>query len=167
MQLRLDTTPATSEPLVHTGSAERNGEVSPKGRWLAYQANDDSGSFEIFVKPFPDVNSGRFKVSTGGGVRPLWARDGRELFYLTPGGALMRVGVEPGPTWSATAPTKLLDGRYFAPGGNPGRTYDVSKDGQRFLMIKQGGASDAGATPTSIVVVQNWIEELKRLVPTK
>ena len=77
------------------------------------------------------------------------------------------MGVEPGPTWSATAPTKLLDGGYIAPGGNPGRTYDVSADGQRFLMIKQGGGPESSATPTSIVVVQHWVEELKRLVPTK
>jgi hypothetical protein len=77
------------------------------------------------------------------------------------------VGVELGQTWAATPPTKLLNEGYFTvPGGNPGRTYDISSDGQRFLMIKPGGGSDQTAAPTNIVVVQNWFEELKRLVPT-
>ena len=86
-------------------------EVSPDGRWLAYEAND-SGRFEIYVRPFPDVTGGRWQVSTGGGTRPLWARNGQELFYLAPAGALMRVGVERGPSWAATAPTQLLKDGY-------------------------------------------------------
>ena len=75
----------------------------------------------------------------------------------------MGVGVERGATWAAGTPARLLGEGYFTvPGGNPGRTYDVSPDGQRFLMIKAGGANQA---PPQIVVVQNWLEELKRLVP--
>ena len=112
MQLRLDGTHAVT-PLVQTPFSERNGEVSPDGRWLAYEAND-SGRFEIYVRPFPDVSSGHWQVSTDGGTRPLWARNSQELFYLTPTGALMRVGVARGPTWAATAPTKLFEGRYGA-----------------------------------------------------
>jgi hypothetical protein len=80
----------------------------------------------------------------------------------------MRVGVERSNGWAATAPTKLLSERYFAvPGGFSGRTYDISPDGRRFLMIKQGGGPDQTAAPPSLVVVQNWGEELKRLVPTR
>ena len=71
------------EPLVQTPFFERNGEVSPDGRWLAYESNE-SGQFEVFVRPFPDVNKGRWQVSTGGGTQPLWARNGQELFYLAP-----------------------------------------------------------------------------------
>ena len=112
MQLRLDGTHAVT-PLVQTPFTERNGEVSPDGRWLAYEAND-SGRVEIYVRPFPDVTSGHWQVSTDGGTRPLWARNGQELFYLTPTGALMRVDVAGGPTWMATAPTKLFEGRYGA-----------------------------------------------------
>ena len=151
-------------PLVRTPFTERNGIVSPDGRWLAYEAND-SGQFEIYVRPYPDVDRGHWQVSTGGGTRPLWARTGQELFYLSLTGALMRVAIERGPTWAASAPTKLLNEGYFTvPGVNPGRTYDISPDGQRFLMIKAGGASDQVAAP-QIVVVQNWFEELRRLVP--
>jgi hypothetical protein len=110
------------------------------------------------------VSRGVWQVSTGGGNRPLWAHTGLELFYLSPSGALMRVGVEQGPTWAAGTPTKLLNEDYFSvPGGNAGRTYDISPDGQRFLMIKASGGSNQPAP--QIVIVQNWLEELKRLVP--
>jgi serine/threonine-protein kinase len=151
---------------VQTPFSERNGEVSPDGQWLAYEAND-SGRYEIYVRPFPDVTRGLWQVSTEGGTRPLWARGGQELFYLAPTGALMRVGVEPMPTWAATAPTKLFEGRYGPAAYHYGRTYDVSPDGRRFLMIKDSGASGPNATPASMVVVLNWQEELKRLVPTR
>ena len=162
MQLRLDGTRAVT-PLVQTPFSERNGEVSPDGRWLAYDAND-SDRFEIYVRPFPDVTKGVWSVSTDGGSRPLWARNGQELFYLAATGAVMRVGVTGGSTWAATAPTKLFEGPYGAPAFHSGRTYDVSPDGRRFLMIKGG---DTPATPATIVVVLNWTEELKRLVPTR
>jgi serine/threonine protein kinase/Tol biopolymer transport system component len=164
MQLRLDGTHAVTS-LVQTPSSERNGEVSPDGRWLAYEAND-SGRFNIYVRPFPDVSSGYWQVSTDGGTRPLWARNSQELFYLNETGALMRVGVAHGPAWAATAPTKLFEGRYGASAGQSGRTYDIAPDGKRFLMIKPGGA-DQTAVPTSLIVVQNWTQELERLVPTK
>jgi eukaryotic-like serine/threonine-protein kinase len=153
-------------PLVQTPFSERNGEVSPDGRWLAYDAND-SGGFEIYVRPFPDVTKGVSQVSTDGGTRPLWARNGRELFYLSATGAVMRVGLAGGPTWSATAPTKLFEGRYGPPAYHSGRTYDVSPDGRRFLMIKNSAVSDPNATPASMVVVLNWSEELKQRVPTR
>jgi Tol biopolymer transport system component len=164
MQLRLDGTHAVT-PLVQTPSNERNGEVSADGRWLAYEA-DDSGHFNVYVRPFPDVSSGYWQVSTDGGTRPLWARNSRELFYLGPTGALMRVGVTPGPTWAASAPTKLFEGRYGASANQNGRTYDIAPDGKRFLMIKPVGSTDHAAVPTSLVVVQNWDQELKRLAPT-
>jgi serine/threonine-protein kinase len=153
-------------PLVRTSFNERNGVVSPDGRWLTYEAND-SGQSEIYVRPYPDVNSGHWQVSTGGGTRPLWARSGQELFYVALSGAMMRVGVERGSTWSSTPPTLLIkEGYYTVPGGYPGRTYDVSADGQRFLMIKENGAGP-DAAPPQIVVIQNFVEELKRLVPAK
>ena len=166
MQVQLDGTHRVT-PLVQTPFSERNGIVSPDGRWLAYEAND-SGQNEIYVRPFPAVNSGHWQMSTGGGTRPLWAPNGQELFYLAPSGVLMRVGVERSQTWAATVPTSLIkEGYVSVPGGNTGRTYDISPDGQRFLMIKAGGGSDQTAAPASLIVVQNWFEELKRLVPTK
>ena len=152
-------------PLIQTTFIERNGEISPDGRWLAYQSNE-SGQEEIYVRPFPDVDAGRWPVSTGGGSRPLWARSGEELFYLALDGAVMRVSVESAATFRAETPTRLFQGPYFASVPEYAfRTYDVSPDGQRFLMIKEGTTvtvrSRAGFT-----VVENWFEELRRLVPT-
>jgi serine/threonine-protein kinase len=154
-------------PLLQSPFAERNGVVSPDGRWLAYEAND-SGRFEIYVRPFPDVNSGHWIVSTAGGTRPLWARSGQELFYVSPTGALMRVGVERGPSWGVTTPTVVVkEGYLMSPLFTQGRTYDIAPDGRRFLMIKEGSGADQTTAPRSLIVVLNWVEELKRLVPTK
>ncbi len=165
MQIQLDGTRRVTT-LVQTPSDEFGGIISPDGRWLAYQASN-SGEYQVWVRPFPDVNAGQWKVSTGGGTRPLWAPDGQELIYVSPTGALMRVGVERGPSWVATAPTVLIkEGYVTVPGGNFGRTYDISPDGQRFLLIKPGGAEQAAA-PISLIVVQHFDEELKRLVPRK
>jgi serine/threonine-protein kinase len=166
LQLALDGTRRVT-PLLHTKSDERNGTVSPDGRWLAYESNK-SGPFEIYVRPFPNVSGGESQVSTTGGRQPLWApRTGKELFYVGADGALLRVSVEAsGATWHAGTPMKLLEGRYFTRSdASGGRTYDVSPDGQRFLMIKAPG-TDAGAAPPALIVVQHWDEELKRLVPT-
>jgi serine/threonine-protein kinase len=147
----------------------QNADISPDGRWLAYQSNE-SGQPEIYVRPFPDVQGGRWQVSRAGGTRPLWARSGRELFYLAPPGqsagggaesdvAMMAVPIEPGSVFRALNPTRLFGGPYFT--GLNGRTYDVSADGQRFLMIKD---KTAGAVSASrrIIVVENFFEELKR-----
>jgi serine/threonine-protein kinase len=166
MELRLDGTGAV-RPLVRTQFRERNAEVSPDGRWLAYQANN-SGRYDIYVQPFPDVSSGYWQVSAegDGGSRPLWARNSDELFYLSPKGAVMRVGVVArGKTWAQTAPTKVFEGPYGAPPSQRGRSYDIAPDGKRFLMIKP--IVDPAAAPASLVVVQNWREELTRLVPTR
>ncbi len=164
MMIELDGTRRVT-PLVQSPFNEQNGTVSPDGRWLAYEAND-SGRFEIYVRPFPEVNSGRWQVSTTGGTRPIWARSGQELVYVSPTGALMGVGVARGPSWAATTPTLVVKEGYFTNLNWWGRSYDISPDGQRFLMIKEGGA-DGTAAPASIIVVQHWVEELKRLVPTK
>jgi eukaryotic-like serine/threonine-protein kinase len=154
------------QPLIQTPFSQTNGEISPDGRWLAYQSNE-SGQFQIVVRPFPGVNDGMWQVSTGGGMQPLWARNSRELFYLVPNGGLMSVRFEPGSAWTASAPAPLLDGPYFFGGVSFPRTYDVSPDGKRFLLIKEAGAAGQAVVPASIVVVQNWTEELKRLVPTR
>ena len=89
MQVQLDADHRVT-PLLQTPFAERNASISPDGRWLSYEAND-SGQFEVYVRPFPEVNSGKWQVSTGGGTRPLWARSGEELFYVSLTGALMRL----------------------------------------------------------------------------
>jgi serine/threonine-protein kinase len=155
------TTPGA--PLSHEGE---NGAISPDGRWLAYQVLE-SGRYEIYVRPFPDVESGRWQVSTDGGMRPQWRDDGRELFFLRldgPNVSLLSVAVEPGASFRAGNPQLLVQGPYRIPQGGR-NNYDATADGARFLMIKD--ALDPDAAPTKIVIVQNWFEELRRLVPTE
>jgi eukaryotic-like serine/threonine-protein kinase len=151
-------------PILATTVHETEGVVSPDGRWLAYESTM-TGSKEIYVRPFPNVSDGQFRVSTTGGTRPLWAPSGKELFYIGVDGSLLQVSVEAkGATWNSRAPIKLFERRYFV-GANSGRSYDVSLDGQRFLMIK-GPGTDASASP-SLILVQHWDAELKRFAPTK
>ena len=96
---------------------------------------------------------------------PVWARAGRELFYLDGATRLTAVAVQTSGTFSAGNPTRVFDAQYAVP--VLARTYDVSPDGQRFLMIKNSPTADQNATPTSMVVIEHWVEELKRLLPTK
>jgi len=150
------------QSLLNRPSIERNGIVSPDGRWLAYES-DSSGRFEIYVRPFPNVDAGQWRISTAGGTRPLWAPKSPELFYVAPGGALMAIRVHPRDgAWSADRPVKVVEGPYATEGVRDRRTYDVSVDGRRFLVIKRS-ANEAAAP--QLIVVQHWFEELKRLVP--
>ena len=147
------------EPLLDSEFGERNGEISPDGRWLAYQS-DESGEDRIYVKPFPDVDRGRHLISAGGGSEPLWSPDGTELFYRS-GDRLMAVPVRTEPAFEAGSPEVLFTGSYAF---QIGRDYDISPDGQRFLMIKLAETTE-GRERSHVVLVQNWFEELKRLVP--
>ena len=147
-------------PLVQTPFSETNAELSSDGRWLAYQSNE-SGQEEIFVRPFPNVEASRTLVARGS--RPLWARNGRELFYLLMD-AVMSVPVTMASNVTFGKPNKMFEGSYFF--GPGGRTYDATADGQRFLMVKENAAGDP-ARPAGFVVVLNWLEELKRRVPTR
>ena len=164
-------TAAESQPLIQTSFTETAAEISPDGRWIAYQSNE-SGRDEVYVRPFPDVNAGRWQVSTDGGGKPLWAGSSHELFYLTTGETgtvLMSAAVQPGVTFATNTPKKLFEGPYFfgteGNGDTAFRTYDVSADGRRFLMIK-GPTGSGSTTVANVFVVLNWTEELKRLVPT-
>jgi serine/threonine-protein kinase len=159
--------PSEPKPLVATPFEEYNAEISLDGRWLAYQSNR-SGVFEVYVRPFPEVESGQWPVSTGGGTEPLWGRDGRELFYRAPTGAVMRVEVAPGTTWKAGSPAQVIEARSYVLGSGPlGRTYDISADGRRFVMMKNAESPAQTSAVRRIVVVQNWTEELKARVPAK
>jgi len=153
--------------LIASEFAEFNAEISHDGRWIAYQT-DRSGRTEVFVRPYPAMNA-EWPISTAGGAEPLWSSQDRELFYRSLTGAIMRVTVKPGEAWAASAPEQLLPGDGLRIGGGdfPMRTYDVSRDGRRFLVLKKAPGQKRGAADPSMIVVQNWFEELKRKVPPR
>ncbi len=133
--------------------------ISPDGHWVAYQSNE-SGRGEVYVRPFPNAEEGQWQVSRGGGFTPVWGPDGRKLFYRS-GQAMMVVAIETEPTFAAGSPEFLFTDRYYA---NVGLYFDISRDGQRFLMMQE--VEQTQETSTQLIFVENWFEELKRLVPT-
>ena len=155
------------KPLLRQEYLEIQPQLSPDGRWIAYASNE-SHKNEIYVRPFPDVNMGRWQISTEGGDSPLWSPDGLELFYLN-GDAVMAASVKTGSSFSIVgAPRVLFQGTYVSSGSRDGIPWDISPDGKRFLMMKPSGAStSASGGPRKVNVVVNWLEELKKRVPVK
>ena len=145
--------------IVATGSDARGAALSPDSRWLAYVSNEQ-GADEVFVRPFPDVNGGKWQVSSGGGSAPVWAHNGRELFYVA-NGKMHVVRIEPGPRFSAEPPRVLFaipDG--VRVGSLDRGTFAISPDDQRFLMVRDNSWGDMAGTPT-LVVVQSFFDELR------
>jgi serine/threonine-protein kinase len=157
----------TRKPLLKEERAsEIDPMISPDGRWMAYSSNE-SGHHEVYVRPFPEVNKGRWQVSTGGGESPLWSPDGQELFYLS-GDSAMAVAVRTEPSFSLGTPKTLFRGMYVRPGTTDGIPWDIHPDGKRFLMMKEPGpGASAGGGPRKINIVVNWLEELKQRVPVR
>ena len=150
-----------AQPFLRTQFNESVPQFSPDGNWLAYTSNE-TGRWEVYMQPYPG-SGGKWQISTEGGTEPVWNRNGRELFYRN-GDKMMAVDIATQPSFTAGKPHMLFEGHYVPP---PGTTpnYDVSPDGQRFLMIKSSEAGEAA--PAQINVVMNWFEELKRLVPAE
>ena len=147
-------------PLLQEKHRELYPRISPDGRWMAY-VSDESGKAEVYVRPFPDVNKGKWQVSTNGGGDPLWAPDGRELFYRN-GDSVMAIAVPTETTFILGKTEALFQGKYDD-------TWAISHDGKRFMMIKPYASTGAAATaagPRKIILVANWFEELKQRVPT-
>jgi eukaryotic-like serine/threonine-protein kinase len=133
--------------------------VSPNGRWMAYDS-DESGRVEVYAQSFPDPSRKRWKVSPANGSEPLWTRNGRELVFRK-GDSVMAVSMDPenGRTGPATA---LFGGPYpDSPGWTRPRSYDVSRDGERFLLLKL----PPRPSRPRIQVVLNWFDELRAKVP--
>jgi serine/threonine-protein kinase len=150
------------ERLIDTKGIDYNPDVSPDGRFIAYQSNA-SGRFEILVQPFPGVNEGQWPAADNGGIHPVWARNGRELFYQDLSNVLTAVTVQVSggrPTFGR--PVKLF--KVYSPeltrssSSNETRVYDAAPDG-RFLVAKDSAAGEGRSNV--IVVVLNWFEELK------
>jgi serine/threonine-protein kinase len=148
-------------PLLETAFNEHSPMFSPDGRWFAY-GSDETGREEVYLRPYPGVG-GKRSISTDGGTEPLWAPNGRELFYRD-GDKMMAVSIETDPELRVGSPEVLFEERFaITHRADAPRNYDVSRDGQRFLMVQTVDEP----TPTQLNVVLNWFEELKRLVPTE
>jgi serine/threonine-protein kinase len=130
---------------------------SPDGRWLAY-VSDESGRLEVYVRPFPGPGEAH-TISVGGGSEPVWDRRGRELYFRN-GDQMLAVAVSTQPTFTASRPRLLFTGPFVRTVGRI--NYDVSPDGESFVMLDAGEES-GGATKINVLL--NWYEELTRRVP--
>jgi len=154
-------------PLLEAGLGEVHGfaQVSPDGRWMAYASNE-SGRFEIYVRPFPGLGA-KLPISTQGGENPRWSRSGRELFYRDPvKSQLMAVEVQTAPEFRAGQPRPLftLDSTYSSTQSGLSGGWDVSPDGKHFLVINAPEGAEPGVRLQAVV---NWFEELRRLAPAE
>jgi Tol biopolymer transport system component len=168
--LSLDGEPVR-KPVLQGRHNEIHPQISPDGRWIAY-ASDESGQYAVYVRPYPEVNTGKWQISAGGGS-PLWAPDGRELFYRSDK-AIMAVSVKSEPTFVMEKPRTIFKGEYDSFDSNVVgaiyfRCWHISPDGKRFLMIKPVesyiDASTGQVSSPKINIVLNWFEELKEKVP--
>ena len=146
-------------PFLATPFNESDGRFSPDGKWMVY-VSDESGQPEIYVQPFPGPGA-KWRVSTKGGSMPSWSHDGRELFFIALDKSLMRAGIKLEPELKIEVPSSLFVTR-IKHSVDMNQQYDVSPDGQRFLINTLIEEDDTA----SITLVLNWFEELKRLAPT-
>jgi len=154
--------------LLNRNYNEAQPHISPDGRWMAYTSNE-SGQNQIYVRPFPEVESGRWQISTSGADSPLWSPDGRELFYRS-GDAIIAAELKTEPAFSLGTSNTLFRGAYvrsvLAMGNFDFATWHIHPDGKRFLMMKETGSGElGGAGLWRINVVLNWSEELKQRIP--
>ena len=156
------------KPTVYVNSEfnETHGQFSPDGHWIAY-ASDESGRPEIYVRPFPlTADSGKWTVSSGGGVTPRWRRDGKELFFLTTKVRTVMVAkVSYTPTFTTTVPVPAfsasIQNNAATSGGGPDSfNWDVTADGQKFLLPTFATQEHPPQPP--IIVVMNWTALLKK-----
>ncbi|MBY0491818.1 MAG: protein kinase [Gemmatimonadaceae bacterium] len=157
-----------ARPLVETPADERHPALSPDGRWLAYRS-DESGSSEVYVRPFPNVADARITISTGGGSDPVWSRDGRELFYID--GRERLVSAEMQLAGGALQVQRRRD-LFTVPADIVGNIaiarYDVAPDGRRFLMARRRSALSPGDAGRQYTYVLNWLDEVRaRLAAAK
>ncbi len=156
----------TDRPLLHTEHSELNAVLAPDGRYVAYQSND-SGRWEIYVRPFPDVDTARWTISPDDGEDPRWSSDGQWIFYRS-SGKIVRVAVSAKGRFSAGPPQLVFDARLPVTGQAPQayvfrrRSYDVAPDNSRVIVLQEDALAARDRAPREIVVVTNWVSQLSR-----
>ncbi|NNF14587.1 MAG: serine/threonine-protein kinase [Gemmatimonadetes bacterium] len=153
-------------PLLMEAHDEISPSLSPNGRWLVYASNE-TGSYEIFVRPFPDVESARWQVSTNGGIAPKWSRDGTEIFFLDGSDQMSAARVETGDTFEVLERSVLFPLPPTIQRSDIYIPYDVGLDGERQLLMARGftGDGDEEGVAPPFVLVNNWLSELQRIMP--
>jgi Tol biopolymer transport system component len=146
-----------AKPLLQAKWTVRNAQFSPDGRWIAYASNE-TGGWEIYVSPFPS-GAGKWQVSSAGGQEPRWRQDGKELFYVSAEGKMMALAVTAGASFKADSPVALFQTHRRQPVSLPDVfSYDVSGDGQKFLILTK--VDEANAAPLSVLL--NWASEMEK-----
>ncbi len=147
-------------PLVADAKAsEAEVTLSPDGHWMAY-VSDESGRAEVYVRPFPNVDSGKWQVSRTGGQEPLWAHSGRELYYRDAKLDLVAVTIRPGVAFEAAEQRTLFSTKGFQADALSRRVYDIAPDDRRFLFARTFGETGGSLGPPQLVRVDNWFTEL-------
>jgi Tol biopolymer transport system component len=147
------------EPFLQTEAGESDPDFSPDGRWIAHDSNE-SGTWEVYVRPATG-DRGKWQVSVGGGDFPRWARDGRELYYRSPGGEVMRVQIDlTSGSLRANRPEVAIPADFVLNSGDGANYYDVAADGESFVLFrgKRAGSPDAHS---HALLIQNWFDELE------
>jgi serine/threonine-protein kinase len=162
--LPMDTTDAKPRAFLKEDFNAEGANFSRDGRYVAYQS-DATGQREIYIRRNFDPG-GQVTVSVGGGREAVWANNG-DLFYRSlTGERMFAVSVTTEPALKVEKPAELFQGSfYISPGGSPRPQYDVTPDGQRFLLLASAPGTNASVARPRVVVVQNWFDDVKRLVP--
>ncbi|MGK7311457.1 MAG: protein kinase domain-containing protein [Candidatus Longimicrobiales bacterium M2_2A_002] len=158
--LRPDQDTAASALVADRGYDEKAPALSPDDRWLAYES-DETGQEEVYVRPFPGVEDGKWQISVSGGVEPVWGHSGREIFYIRGDGMLMAAEVDPGPPFRVGTRTELFSVADIRVSSTDHASYDVTRDDQRFLFSVPEGLETG--EDTYWLMVENWTTELADL----
>jgi serine/threonine-protein kinase len=155
--------PGKPEPFLRTPADELLPRFSPNGRWIAYRSNE-SGSDEIYVRPFPAGSGGKWQISAGGGLYAFWANNGRELFYETADIHIMVVDYRvEGGSFVPGRPRLWSDKQLFYPGT---MNLDLAPDGKRFVVLAMPEAPAGEKGSVHVTLLLNFFDELKRRIPT-
>jgi dipeptidyl aminopeptidase/acylaminoacyl peptidase len=148
-------------PFINAQAWEASPAISPDGRWMAYSSNE-SGRAEVWIRPFPG-QGGKWKISSERGTEPIWSKDGKQLYYRE-ANRVWAVDIRTGESLSHGKPHLLFE-RQGLDLGSPVRNWDLWPDGQGFIMVMEEEIKPQPVT--EMILIQNWLEELKRLVPAK
>jgi serine/threonine-protein kinase len=155
------------EIFLRSPANEQEPAFSPDGRWIAYTSNE-SGPFEVYVRPFPSgtpSGSGKWQISTGGGLHPIWSRDGRDLFYESPDNRIIVAAyAAKADSFFADKPRPWSNGQIFEPATGVWNL-DVASDGGRFAVFPRPGATSEQKGSVHATVLLNFFDELRRCVP--